>query len=206
MAVGLANLISWFFFDGAYNEFSKPLLMPLLMFHLYFTAKRKVYLWTLLLFTALVFSWGGDLALMLDGKYFLLGVGSFFVTQVLYSAIFYKTKAKLQVNRITMLLLVCYGLAMLYLLLPSAGTLKIAITIYSISLLTMTGLAWSCKSKDKPEYDLMVAIGATLFLISDSLIAANMFAIAIPKAGFWIMSSYILAQYLITESVILRNN
>jgi uncharacterized membrane protein YhhN len=51
-----------------------------------------------------------------------------------------------------------------------------------------------------------VLIGAILFIISDSLIAINKFAYSIPLSGLWVMATYIAAQYLIVEGVLLGRN
>ena len=44
---------------------------------------------------------------------------------------------------------------------------------------------------------LTVCIGALFFIISDSLLATNLFVTKIPFAGELILSTYFLAQYLI---------
>ena len=57
LAVGLVNVVSWIFFEGAFNNFTKPLLMPILMLYLYERFNGAVVMETLLIFAALVFSW-----------------------------------------------------------------------------------------------------------------------------------------------------
>ena len=49
-----------------------------------------------------------------------------------------------------------------------------------------------------------VFFGALFFLISDSILAVNKFADPVTNAGFWIMSTYALAQYLIVRGVVLK--
>ena len=44
----------------------------------------------------------------------------------------------------------------------------------------------------------LVALGAVLFVLSDSLIAINRFAQPVPGAKYWIMLLYYGAQYLLT--------
>lgn len=48
----------------------------------------------------------------------------------------------------------------------------------------------------------LVFIGAILFMISDSLLAINKFLMPIQFASFYIISTYMVAQYLIVEGVI----
>jgi uncharacterized membrane protein YhhN len=50
----------------------------------------------------------------------------------------------------------------------------------------------------------LVFFGSILFLISDSMIALNKFFMEFALAGFWIMITYISAQYLIMRGLILE--
>jgi uncharacterized membrane protein YhhN len=52
-----------------------------------------------------------------------------------------------------------------------------------------------------------VFLGALLFMISDSLIALDRFGsdlLPLPWAGFWIMLTYIAAQYLIVVGMLIQ--
>jgi len=48
----------------------------------------------------------------------------------------------------------------------------------------------------------MVLIGAILFISSDSLLALNKFYQGFEGADFWVMLTYILAQYFIVTGMI----
>jgi len=48
-------------------------------------------------------------------------------------------------------------------------------------------------------------MGAILFMLSDSVIAVNKFVLEIPLSGLWIMTTYTLAQWLITVGGILKD-
>jgi hypothetical protein len=50
------------------------------------------------------------------------------------------------------------------------------------------------KSLRRAEY---VLLGAFFFVVSDSLLAWNMFFQQIAQGSFWVMSTYLLAQFLI---------
>jgi uncharacterized membrane protein YhhN len=52
----------------------------------------------------------------------------------------------------------------------------------------------------------MVFGGATLFMISDSLIAINRFLEPLPRVGIWVMITYIAAQYLILTGLLKHRN
>ena len=48
----------------------------------------------------------------------------------------------------------------------------------------------------------LVFLGSILFMFSDSVLAINKFLKPVPAAGFWIMSTYILAQFLIIHGLV----
>ncbi len=203
-AIGLINVSSWVFFDGAYNNFTKPLLMPILMLYLYECFRDTVVLNTLLIFVALVFSWIGDLALM-NADYFLPGVGSFLIAQLLYTRLFFgfKTAWKSWVNWKSALIIL-YGAGLLWHLLPAAGSLMLPVGLYGMTLLTMSMFAVNSSSEYKKEY-LMGAIGAIFFVLSDSMIAIDKFLTSFDHRNALIMSTYILAQYLLVEGLTLKS-
>jgi uncharacterized membrane protein YhhN len=45
-------------------------------------------------------------------------------------------------------------------------------------------------------------IGAFLFVMSDSVLGLNKFVFDIPLAGFWIMGTYIPAQYFLVKGLL----
>ncbi len=68
----------------------KPWLMPLLALHLSTSLRGNWEGRHLHLLIALIFAWGGDIALMLgEGIYFLLGLSSFLLMQILYITLFF---------------------------------------------------------------------------------------------------------------------
>jgi uncharacterized membrane protein YhhN len=205
LLVALANLASWQFFDGAFNTYTKPLLMPLLMLFLYESFKGSVVFETLLIFGALVFSWLGDVALMFPDSYFLPGVGAFFLAQIIYIRLFFnfKTQAKQWLNWKT-LLLVAYGFFLIAKLIPNAGDLAIPIAVYGSTLIVMALFAVNAENGDNMRLYMQGAIGAILFVISDSMIAIDRFLQTIEHRDVLIMSTYILAQYLLVNALITR--
>ena len=44
-----------------------------------------------------------------------------------------------------------------------------------------------------------VAIGAGFFMLSDALLATNKFATPLPMAQLWVLSTYYIAQILMTR-------
>ena len=71
--------------------------------------------------------------------------------------------------------------------------MKIAVYLY-MAVITAMAAAALCGRGNHP----LVALGALMFVLSDSLIAVNRFVEPVPGARYWIMALYYGAQYLLT--------
>ena len=76
------------------------------------------------------------------------------------------------------------------------------ILLYALSLMGMSMMALNRRGRVNPSSFRYVFTGSVLFLASDSMIAINKFTAEIPMAGFWIMITYITAQYLIMRGLV----
>jgi uncharacterized membrane protein YhhN len=189
----------------------KPLLM--IWIAAYFAMNSTYRPWHLMAYSAFFFSWIGDILLMFSGgydneTYFYAGVGGFFFAQIFYIALFVTSKE----NQIKGLLLrnpfwavplLAYGILICYLLYPNLeGIMVPVIFIYAATLIGMSLAAMNRRDRvNKRSYHL-VLIGSFLFVMSDSMIAIDKFYAEIPNAGFLIMLTYILAQYLIMQGLL----
>ncbi|WP_045298144.1 lysoplasmalogenase [Saccharothrix sp. ST-888] len=168
---------------------TKPALMPLLAAHTLARAERTPRLLT----SALAASTGGDVLLQVGGDTaFLAGMGSFAAAHVCYVTMFVKQGA-LDDRRRTALVAAAYAAAwaaMVSQLWPGLGDLKLPVALYSLLLastaVTSSGLGWR------------TGLGGALFLLSDTLIATQLAGWReLPGHEFWIMATYIAAQYLL---------
>ncbi|AWL09879.1 hypothetical protein HME7025_02030 [Aquirufa nivalisilvae] len=183
---------------------AKPALMLLLMAYVFVSkdVERKP---TILL--ALFFAWLGDVFLMIPGSnplYFQLGLGGFLIMQWIYIEMFKKQTNKVlsPVNGMTVLVAI-YVIGLLSLLLPQMNlALAIPVVIYAISLGTMLWFASQRKSSVSLWNYQCILSGAILFVLSDSLLAINKFYHSFPGNSFWVMSTYILAQLLLTQGLV----
>jgi uncharacterized membrane protein YhhN len=73
-----------------------------------------------------------------------------------------------------------------------------------VALIGMSVAALNRKGRVGHSGYALVFAGSVLFVASDSMIAINKFHTAIPLSGFWIMLTYITAQYLIMRGLILQ--
>ena len=193
--------ISWYF-----KPFLVPFLIIAVIFSTTFSTKK-------LLLTALVFSWLGDIVLMFADKsesYFILGLASFLVSHLLYIWLFIqqnKNQKKILngVVPISVLIILGYFVAMISLLFPKLGALQIPVTVYAIVITVMLYVAFKGSLQWSKPAAFLVLIGAVFFVLSDSILAFNKFYQTLPHSGFWIMSTYILAQYFIVSGVLQLN-
>ena len=189
----------------------KPLIM--IWMAVYFMSFKSKKAFTVPVLIAFFFSWVGDNLLMFSGNnelFFYAGVGGFFFAQLTYIYTFIKysengEKGFLQKHKIVGILFIAYVAGIYYLLYPNLeGVMRPVIFIYAISLIGMSMMALNRHSRVNYNSYIFVFIGSILFVISDSLIALNKFYMEIPLGGFWIMVTYIAAQYLILRGLILE--
>lgn len=200
------------FVDNIHLEYPvKPLI--LIWIAVYFLLNRKKKSFTRPVLFAFFFSWLGDNFLMFSGKnelFFFAGVGGFFLAQLCYIYIFstYREvpgKGLLQRKPLLVLPFLVYVAGIYALLYPGLeGLMKPVILLYALSLIAMSMMALNRKGRVSLSSYRLVFFGSLLFLISDSMIALNKFYAEFTLAGFWIMITYISAQYLIMRGLILE--
>ncbi|MGL2963775.1 lysoplasmalogenase [Flavobacterium sp. RSB2_4_14] len=203
LAIVLFNFetISWFL---------KPFLIPFLFYTVLNSTPFTTKKWLLL---ALLFSWIGDCILLFADKgelYFIFGLVSFLIAHVLLITLFVKQKSSASHKQhkgfwIGFVLVLLYLFGMLFLLIPKLGELKMPVEIYAIiiSLMLIETVKGVFNWNDKSKY--LVLFGAVFFVTSDSILAFNKFYTPIPLASFWIMSTYLIAQFCITIGVLKMN-
>lgn len=182
--------------------FSKPLLMPLLIW-LYVSEVDKHNTFTRLIIAALFFSWLGDIFLMfdhLDSIYFILGLSSFLTTHILYILYFLRISGNgsyLKQRPLMLLVIVAYTIELLYILWPRLDMMRIPVTVYALVISTMLATAAWQYGKIKSAIALLFTAGALLFVLSDSALALNRFHDPIPGGGIFVMLTYVAAQTMI---------
>jgi uncharacterized membrane protein YhhN len=193
-----------------FDLFLKPILIPIIGFGAYF---YRSFPTQNILLAALVLSWLGDVILLftdLGEIYFILGLVCFLSAHIIYCILFNKQKRirKKQNKPIFIfgsILIAVYLIGMVSVLMPHLGDLEIPVSIYAsiISIMLLFAfngfLVW-----EKPGNQL-VFLGAVFFIISDSILAVNKFYAPIPKSSFFIMLTYLLAQYLIVVGILKLN-
>ena len=156
---------------------------------------------------ALLFSWLGDVLLMFhleDSLFFLLGLSSFLIAHIFYILFFHFVRIKEMVKGRWYLLLIVaiYYAVIITILSLYLGDMKLPVRIYAVVISFMFLLAMHMVFIKKRTTGLWMMAGALLFIISDSLLAINKFYQPFEMAGFFVMSTYGLAQLFLTEGAI----
>lgn len=200
-ALGIINITSGVLDIEWLNYVSKPLLMISLFFFYFQKIKQDMSKTDKIMLVSLIFSCLGDTFLMFQGQnpqFFLFGLGSFLVAQLAYYFIFSKSGKTQHLKRLPITIYTMALVAFLWDKIPQDFLLPIFVYAFAIMMMGIGAI----QRQTNPKSYLFVLIGAILFIISDSLIAINKFAFAIPLSGLWVMTTYIAAQYLIVEGVL----
>ncbi len=183
----------------------KPFLMLVLLW--YFLAnslyRNKLYI------LALIFSFFGDVFLLSTEKlFFLSGLISFLIAHIFYILL---VKARLQKPRgIQLLIAVIPNLIILVFLLrflyPSLGEMKIPVTIYGSTITTFGAVSLLYFLQKKSKGALLLVLGTYAFIVSDAVLAINLFYKPFALFPVIIMVTYLLAQFLICKFVLNLEN
>ncbi len=197
-------------FFGIYLEkqwmiyLAKPMLMTTL-FGYYYLNKKSDNLFFVL---GLLFSLFGDLFLLGSGElYFILGLIFFLIAHVFYIIMVFKILLEIKLKDfmiagIPYLLLFLILINVLY---DGLGSMKIPVIIYAmtISFLGVFSLLLFLQSRTKTS--LLLLFGVLIFITSDTILALNLFY---EKQSFYpilIMTTYVMAQFLICKFVLYLN-
>ncbi|HEY1193649.1 lysoplasmalogenase [Flavobacterium sp.] len=193
-----------------FDLFLKPILIPILGFGAYFHRKFPTQNTVL---AALLLSWIGDVILLftdLGEIYFILGLVFFLIAHILYCILFNKlNRIRKKQNKtffvIGSILIAAYLIGMVSFLIPHLGDLEIPVSIYATVISIMLLFAFNGLLVWEKPGNLLIFLGAFFFVVSDSILAVNKFYLPIPKSSFFIMLTYLLAQYLIVLGVLKLN-
>jgi uncharacterized membrane protein YhhN len=181
---------------------AKPMALMLLMFVAWLPdgLADKPQTW---LVRALGLSWVGDVLLLYPGL-FLPGLVAFLAAQICYFKLL-NMDASVLSNRRAVVRCALAGALMYGVLffngLPAEMRLPVAVYVSVIAL--MAAQAWGRSVHLNDKGSLLTAVGATVFMLSDSLLAVDTFINPLPYAGLWVLTSYYLAQGLMVSGVLL---
>lgn len=189
--------------------FTKPaILLGLIGYFFQLSRPISKTLLSRAILAALIFSWIGDI-LLLWPELFAYGLGSFFMAQVCYIVGFKVARINpSQVGEVNFVKtffsnLPIYFIAafLFYLINPSLGVLKIPVILYIIVIVSMLTMAKERYKNANQASFWQVFIGASLFFISDGVIALSRYYQDFPESGVIIMGTYATGQLLIVMGI-----
>ncbi len=189
----------------------KPAIMIMLGLHYIVTQRADKQMISRSLVLAIVCSCAGDTLLMLQNSnadFFMFGLAAFLVAHIFFILAYRQHRTDDTASELQGLQKIRYafpiilsGTGLVVILHNRLGGMKFPVLVYAAVLTTMVVSALFRFGRTNASSFGMVFGGAILFMISDSLIAINKFLEPLPMAGFWIMITYIAAQYLIVTGL-----
>lgn len=180
----------------------KPLTTTLLLTTAALSTSQQGPRYQLAVGAGLALSLLGDVSLMLPNG-FGPGLASFLLAHLAYLTAFL-SGVPIGVYPAAALPLVAFGAVLIRLLWPSLGRLRAPVLLYTVTILLMVWQAWARWWTLGTKGSALAALGATLFLASDALLALNRFRGPLRMAQAWIMGTYVAAQAAIALSVSTR--
>jgi uncharacterized membrane protein YhhN len=158
---------------------------------------------------ALIFSWIGDILLMFPDL-FLYGLGAFLMAHICFIISFKIAQTNpFAIGRVDFIRLFLVNLpiyifaALVYFLInPGLGPMKVPVVIYLIIIVMMVTSARERYKKTNPASFWQVFIGGLFFMVSDGVLAINMFYKSFSESGVIVMGTYIIAQFLIVRGIL----
>jgi uncharacterized membrane protein YhhN len=215
----LLNLYANYKYDFVLELASKPFLIPLLGIYFYLNTREVIqpYKKSLINFmlVALSLAWFGDVLLLFQKEsplFFMLGLGSFLVSHILYSITFKKSLQNKELDDTKTLLIRAipfigtFILMFTFLYKSLDAVMLIAVPIYMLVIVIMAFMAMERSGKVLKKSAEYVFFGAFLFMVSDSLLAIDIFVktLNIPYAPVFVMATYIAAQALIVYGMMIQ--
>ena len=177
----------------------KPIAMPVLALALYKSLVPNVQQvhWSLL--AGLIFSWAGDVLLMPPFRNFILGLVAFLIAHLFYIQAFSKNISLKYWRPLYLLPGIRLFFVVAYTVVPYTGKLMIPVIIYTAVICTM--LTTAVVRHFTFSFP-VAALGASLFVASDFILAWALFVESFAWNRIFTMSFYLLAQWLIVRGVL----
>src|SRR5688572_23911289 len=200
IAAALGEILSEIIALPYLHQVCKPLIMAMLgIYYFYHVEHRSTVVWL-----SIFFSFAGDVLLMFEAQqsnFFILGLAAFLIAHIFYILAYRQHQDESAENSLKGIQkirfsfpIVLAGTGLIVVLYPSLGPLRIPVMIYALVLIVMVLNSVFRYGRTSSQSFWLVFMGSILFMLSDSLLAINKFLKPIAAAGFWIMSTYILAQ------------
>jgi len=207
----ILNLLVQSVFFQEYVLFIKPLICISLGAYLYMQSNMNAG-FNRLVFAGLLFSLFGDSFLMFAGSdvyFFLYGLVSFLLAHIVYSMAFFRDfknnpQASKYYGHLMLFVMGVFSLSYYSWIRDYLNDFRIPVMAYMFVISIMAILAGYRYKRVNLISFRLIYWGAIFFVISDSALAYNKFVEPFSFSGVLIMTTYMIAQYLITLGAIER--
>ena len=205
MAAVLISISAAFSITGKYQRSKflhyafKPLTMVMIISLAWERTVGHPSVYGYLILAGLCLSLFGDVFLMLAARYFRPGLMAFLAAQAFYILAFSRNLGALSFTPLWIIL--AYAALVFLVLFRGLGKYRLAVLAYILAISAMSWLALNRHLNRPDQSSLLAAIGAFLFLASDSVNAVNRFRKPFGAAQAIILSAYFAAQFLFALSV-----
>jgi uncharacterized membrane protein YhhN len=181
----------------------KPLATALIIVIALSRALDEPRAYAMAIVAGLLCSLAGDIFLMLPADRFIAGLVSFLLGHLAYIVAFSIAPGARLSPRSALLLvpLLLYGAGVFRRLLPHLGGLAPPVLVYMLVIVAMAWRALDLWAAARTLAAFSAALGAVLFVASDSLLAFNRFIGKFVAAQALVLGTYYAAQWLIGLSV-----
>lgn len=200
LIVAVGNIYANYATHELLETITKPLITCLLAL-LYLISVKKANFWVV---SALFFSFWGDVLLLFRDQYFVFGLASFLLAHILYINATTKFLSKIAIPKLLAYSLpfVVFLISLMWLLAPNLGEMLIPVIVYGIVISVFGVVSLLVYVSEKSKANLWLMLGAFTFITSDSILAINKFYQPIEYSGVFIMTTYIVAQFLLCKAFI----
>ena len=176
----------------------KPLTM-ILIISILFTGGIELEGFSFFIFWGLIFSLLGDMMLLKPWYKFELGLAAFLVGHIFYIIAFISYKG-MDWDIIPLLPLIGFALWLFRMIKPHLGKLLIPVGSYMSVILLMVWQGMGIWLSEKNTFGLLIGSGASIFCVSDSILAYQRFMQRFKCGNTLSLLTYYIAQYLISSS------
>jgi uncharacterized membrane protein YhhN len=179
------------------------MIIPSLLIY-YLVAVNKVNFWFVF---ALFFSFLGDAFLLNKKQFFVFGLASFLLTHFIYIKILIGFINKISIKKVLGISLpfLVFLVGFITFFYDYLNEMKLPVFIYASIISVFGAVAFLNYAQKKSSINLWLFLGAMLFILSDSIIALNTFYESKEMYRFCIMTTYIVAQFLISKAMIMKS-
>ncbi|MFK5981689.1 MAG: lysoplasmalogenase [Flavobacteriaceae bacterium] len=204
IVICLADFIGIYFENQLVIYIAKPLLMISLFWYYKINTENinKFFVY------GLFFSFLGDVFLLGKGElFFILGLASFLIAHLFYIMMVVKLLVKTTIKEVVSVSIpyVIIFILLLNLLYEHLGGMKIPVIIYALVISVFGTVSLLLFIQKKTDVYLVLVMGVFVFIVSDSVLAINMFYQKEAYFSLVIMLTYVLAQFLICSFVLKLN-